>query len=110
MREISRRRVTTRAMGAEVCLTSLRITRDYIENLIFHAVCSRLIARQEKDGNIVDLTIIEVAERGHALCGAAMENYRADFLAGAFVVQHEDRPNEIRTTIAPVSVTPVAEG
>ena len=95
-------------MGGEVLLTQFGIASDNVLELIFHAIGSGLIAREEEGRDIEDLGVSQ-SEGRHAFGGAAVANDGCDFFAGTLIVEYENGANEIGTAVATVGIGSVAE-
>ena len=96
------------AAGIEILFASLRISGKQIQDLVCPAVRCRLVARQEKGGDIFDLIIGEIEFR-HSAIRPTVQHDRSEGVSLAFIVKHNHGTDQIRSRFSTGSVCAVAE-
>src|SRR5215469_2937125 len=97
------------AMRHKELFAAGRIARDRELHAIGSAISGRVLVRKEKSGNVSDL-IKGQEEFRHAFFRSACEECRTDGRAGPFVVQNDDRANQVRPALAAGGVGAMTEG
>src|SRR5258708_8852746 len=99
MSQVCGGRVTSGAMSVEISQTRFGIACYDIQKLILAALHRGLTSRKQERRDILDL-LVRHSEFRHALAGTAVQDPRSAFGAGALVVEHPNRPPQIRTSAA----------
>jgi hypothetical protein len=99
MSQVTGGRMTRTAVGIEINHPSFGIAGDDIKNLIIATVYGGMAEREQEGSNVFYL-LTRQREFWHPLGGATFEDDGAHLSARAFVMQDQDRADQVRTIVA----------